>query len=184
MRIEEAELESKKISLARDGNMEAMWELIERHLPLINVLASRLHAPYMEKEALIQAGTIGFMQAVKRYRPETDTKLITYAVPWILGEMKKAIRKEATSIYSLEGMTESEEISQRKALCRCEGVDLTAVDLRMALEKLNDDLKLVICLRYFRDKTQKETALLLRKSQSQICRMERQALDVLHTHLA
>jgi len=184
MRIEEGERELKRIDRARSGDAEAMQELIEMHLPLIGVLASRLRVSYMEKEVFIQAGCIGLMQAVRHYRRGMDAKLITYAVPWILGEMKKALRRESASGISLEGMTESEEHRPIKMLCSREGVDIAGVDLRMALEKLSDDLRLVVCLRYFRDKTQKETAQLLSKSQAQISRMERQALDALHAYLA
>ena len=151
---------------------------------MIVMLSTRVYTPYIERDVLIQAGCIGLMQAVKHYQQEMDVKLITYAVPWILGEMKKALRREAASGISLEGMTESEERRSISMLCGCEGVDLSWVDLRMALEKLSDELRLVICLRYFRDKTQKETAVLLQKSQTQISRLERQALDELHGYLA
>lgn len=184
MRIDESDMESKWIHLAQSGDPEAIQALIEMHRPLIGMLSLRVYTPYIERDVLIQAGCIGLMQAVMHYRQEMDVKLITYAVPWILGEMKKALRREAASGISLEGMTESEERRSISMLCGCEDVDLSFVDLRMALEKLGEELRLVICLRYFRDKTQKETAVLLQKSQTQISRMERRALDELHGYLA
>jgi len=184
MRIDEDDRETKWINLAKNGDAEAMQALIEMHLPLIRTLSSRLRVSYIEKEVLIQAGSIGLMQAIKHYSYGMETKLTTYAVPWILGEMKKALRREAAVSFSLDGMTESDQRKPIEARCGCEGIDITRIDLRMALEKLSDELRLVVCLRYFRDKTQKETALLLKKSQTQISRMERQALDRLHAYLA
>ena len=184
MHIDGIEMESKWIYLAQNGDERALQALLEMHRPLIGMLSTRVYTPYIERDVLIQAGCIGLMQAVQHYRQEMDVKLITYAVPWILGEMKKALRREAASGISLEGITESEERNPACVLSGCEGVDLSFVDLRMALEKLSDELRLVICLRYFRDKTQKETAVLLQKSQTQISRMERQALDKLHGYLA
>jgi len=184
MRIEEVETEGKRINLANSGDMRAMQELIEMHMPLIRVLASRLHARYIEKEVFIQAGIIGLMQAIRHYRHGMNVKLITYAIPWILGEMKKALHHEASNGISLEGIAETPERSTAAVLHGCEGVDIAGVDLRMALERLSDDLRMVVCLRYLRDKTQKETALLLKKSQAQISRMERQALDALHVYLS
>ena len=182
MHIDDAEME--RIVLAQQGDMQAMQALVDLHLPLIGALAARLRIPYMEKDALIQAGCMGFMQAVRRYACGRETKLTTYAVPWILGEMKRAIRRETSFCLSLDGEAESGEGSLLCTLSGSEGIDVTAVDLRMAHEKLTEDLRMVVCLRYFRDKTQKETALLLKKSQTQISRMERQALDHLHALLA
>lgn len=184
MHTDSAEWENRWIDLAQSGDMDAMQRLLEMHMPLIGMLSSRLQASYMDKETLLQAGRIGLMEAARHYQPEMNVKLITYAVPWILGEMKKALRREAIRGVSLEGMTESEDRRPVQMLCSREGIDITSVDLRMALEKLSKDLRLIVCLRYFRDKTQKETALLLGKSQAQISRMERQALDALYKHLA
>ena len=73
-----------------------MQALLERHHALIRALALRIHCLYMDKEALIQAGIVGFMQAVKHYQPDHGAKLTTYAVSWILGEMKKALKWEYT----------------------------------------------------------------------------------------
>jgi len=95
MRIDEDDRETKWINLAKNGDAEAMQALIEMHLPLIRTLSSRLRVSYIEKEVLIQAGSIGLMQAIKHYSYGMETKLTTYAVPWILGEMKKALRREA-----------------------------------------------------------------------------------------
>lgn len=184
MRIDDREMENQWIALAKQGDAEALRALIALHLPLIRALASRIYVPYVEREVFIQAGSMGLMEAVKRYEQSRETKLITYAVPWILGEMKKAIRSESACCLSLDGESEADEPHLIDTLSAKEGIDLASVDLRVAIGKLDEDLRMLVCLRYFRDKTQKETALLLKKSQAQVSRMERQALDRLHALLA
>lgn len=183
MRIDETCLQREWIERAQQGDTQAMQELIEMHLPLIGALAARMRIPYMERNVLLQAGQVGMMHAVLHYAWDRETKLTTYAVPWILGEMKKAVRREASFCLSLNREAEEGERSLEDTLLAGEQIDIDKVDLRMAIEKLAEDLRLVVCLRYFRGMTQKETALLLHKSQAQISRMERQALDALHAQL-
>jgi len=184
MHTDQMDSEARWIELAQSGDADAMKDLLVRHFPLITALAARMRADYIDKEVFVQAGSIGLMLAVRHYQSGRDVKLTTYAVPWILGEMKRALRKEATCCVSLEGEAHTPEGSLLEKLRGSDDIDMTGIDLRIALEKLSDELHLVICLRYFRDKTQKETALLLKKSQAQISRMERAALDALLVHLA
>ena len=58
------------------------------------------------------------------------------------------------------------------------------VALRMAMNELEAEEQRVVLLRYYRDMTQQETARLLGRSQAQISRIERRALDRLRTLLA
>ena len=64
------------------------------------------------------------------------------------------------------------------------GVDLEALDVQIALSNLSEKEKRVIILRYYRDHTQKETAEILKCSQAQASRLERQALDHLRQALS
>ena len=64
------------------------------------------------------------------------------------------------------------------------GVDLNMIDLRVAFDKLGKEAQALLVLRYFRGKTQKETAALLGKSQAQISRMENLTLDQLRELLS
>jgi len=184
MHADDAAQEPGWIDRAQGGDRQAMEALIEMHLPLISLLASRIQASCVERETLIQAGCIGMMQAVRHYARGREAKLTTYAVSWILGEMKRAIQREASFCLSLNSESDEDERTLLDTLCAGSGIDIDTMDLRMAIERLEEDLRLVICLRYFRDKTQKETALLLHRSQAQISRMERQALDALYAQLA
>jgi len=59
-------------------------------------------------------------------------------------------------------------------------LNIQHIDLRLALAKLSTEEQIVICMRYYRDKTQRESAVLLGKSQAQISKMERRALNTLY----
>ena len=53
------------------------------------------------------------------------------------------------------------------------------IDLKEAFRKLKEEDRSILLLRYFRGKTQKETALMLNRSQAQISKSERRILDFL-----
>ena len=171
---------------AEPGQTPAEAErLLVQHEPLIRALASRVMCEYVSRDELIQAGRLGLILALQKYKPEYGVKLITYAVPWMIGEMRRCIRREYphAKVVSFEKETDGEGSSLLDVLQGSSGVSLTTIDLHLALEKLKREAQLVICLRYFRDYTQKETAALLKKSQSQISRIEREALDFLRAHM-
>lgn len=175
--------ESALIAQAQQGDKAAMGTLLARFQPLLWSLSRRLsNTAAIPWEELVQAGNLGLMRAVRRYDGNQKTRLITYAVPWILGEMRQTLHNMQFRDLSLE-----DEHGENRSLLEClqgeSSVDLEYVDLRLAMQQLSPEAQTLICLRYFRDNTQAETAHLLRKSQAQISRMERRALDQLHTIL-
>lgn len=170
--------EEELIEQAQQDDKAAMEALIRLHTPLIFALARRLCSRYVDMETLIQSGSIGLMRAVYHYQKEREVKLTTYAVSWILGEMKAAMRRENvnSAFCSLEGLEEA-AYSRVRALYAEIKDDLNRIDLFWAIERLNKEEQHLIIQRFFRDKTQKEAAQLLQKSQAQISRIERHALD-------
>ena len=178
---ERAAEEGALISQAQHGDKAAMEALLQRHRPLLCAIAGRIE--YASKEELVQAGSLGLMQAILRYDASRNTKLATYAVPWILGEMKRALRSVQMGCISLEEPRGEESLPLSEILAGSCGVDVEQIDLRIAMQNLPHEAQTLICLRYFRDKTQAEAAHLLHRSQAQVSRMERRALDMLHAWL-
>lgn len=174
--------DAKRIEEAKHGNVCALEALLCEHRGLIAALANRLHCEWESSEELIQAGNLGLMKAIEHFDPSRNVKLITYAVPWILGEMRRAIRR--TEAYSLDQPMEEDGQTLHDVLAGGLGVDIGHLDVRIALSRLNPEEQNLILLRYYRDKTQKEAAVLLGKSQAQVSRLERRALDVLHDLLS
>lgn len=173
------------IDQAQQGDVQAMEALLLLHRPLLWSLAHRLICPAGWADELLQAGFLGMMQAVRRFDCAKDVQLITYATPWILGEMKRALRRlSSAGAVSLDKELSDDGATLMDVVSAGEEVDIEKVDLRLALHSLSDEEQKVICLRFFRDQTQQETACLLGKSQTQISRIERRALDRLHNLLA
>lgn len=171
------------IGEAKCGKPQAIEALVQQHQGIIAALANRLRCEFVSREELVQAGYLGLMQAIARFDESHNVKLSTYALPWILGEMRQTIRRAGGNTYSLDQPMEECGYALYDVLEGGEGIDVDQLDLRLALCRLKADEQVLICLRYYRDKTQKEAAALLGKSQAQISKLENRALNALHAML-
>ncbi|WP_423234544.1 RNA polymerase sigma factor RpoH [Amphibiibacter pelophylacis] len=73
--------------LRATGNVQAAGKLVLSHLRLV-VSISRQYLGYgLPQGDLIQEGNVGLMKAVKRFDPERQVRLVTYAIHWIKAEI-------------------------------------------------------------------------------------------------
>jgi len=79
---------------AQNGESKAMQELLEQNSGLIWSIVKRFQDRGHEIEDLYQIGCMGFIKSIKRFDMNYDVKLSTYAVPYILGEIKRFIRDD------------------------------------------------------------------------------------------
>lgn len=70
--------------------------LAEANLGLVHLCANRFRGRGIEYEDLYSAGCIGLLKAVKAFDTERGVKFSTYAVPVILGEIKRLFRDGGT----------------------------------------------------------------------------------------
>ena len=84
----------KVIYNAKNGNKDAMTKLIEDNNGLIWSIVRRFNGRGYDIEDLYQIGTIGFIKAIQRFDTSFEVRLSTYAVPYILGEIKRYIRDD------------------------------------------------------------------------------------------
>jgi RNA polymerase sigma-B factor len=75
-----------------DGDLAARDELIRRCLPLARRLASRYARANEPIDDLLQVASIGLIKAVDRFDPSRGTAFSSFAVPSILGELKRHFR--------------------------------------------------------------------------------------------
>lgn len=68
--------------------------LVSENSALIWSIVKRFKNRGYELDDLFQIGAIGFIKAVKRFDLSYDTKLSTYAVPYIIGEIKIFLRDD------------------------------------------------------------------------------------------
>lgn len=73
-----------------------LGELIEENNGLIWSIVKRFSGRGYEVDDLYQIGAIGFIKSIKRFDASYEVQLSTYAVPYILGEIKRFIRDDGS----------------------------------------------------------------------------------------
>ena len=71
----------------RDNDLDAARELVMSHLRYVVKVARGFVGYGLPLPDLIQEGSIGLMKAVKRYDPNRDVRLVSFAVHWIKAEI-------------------------------------------------------------------------------------------------
>jgi RNA polymerase sigma-B factor len=90
----------------RWDDIAARDELVERSLPLARRLARRYQHPHESLDDLVQVAAIGLMKAIDRFDPGLGTAFTSYAVPTILGELKRHFRDNGWGLRVPRGMQE------------------------------------------------------------------------------
>lgn len=85
---------TNEIKKAQNGNKDSMAKLVETNQGLIWSIVKRFSGRGYEIEDLYQIGTIGFIKSIRNFDVNFEVKLSTYAVPYILGEVKRFIRDD------------------------------------------------------------------------------------------
>lgn len=84
--------------MRRDGDQRAREQLIERYLPLARRLARRYQRTEEPMDDLVQVASLGLIKAVDRFDAEREVLFSSYAVPTILGELKRHFRDRTWSV--------------------------------------------------------------------------------------
>ncbi len=211
--------------------------LITENLGLVHSCAHRFTGRGIEYEDLYQAGCMGLVKAFDAFDCERGTRFSTYAVPVILGEMRRLFRDGGTvkvsrslKELSLRAVRAKEEFSLKngrepiiselaeilsvtmeeatEALCAAAPViSLTVneddgggqgdipvdspeeqITERLSVLKAISDLeekdRELIKLRYYKNKTQTQTAEVLGMTQVQVSRREKKILEILRKELS
>jgi RNA polymerase sigma-B factor len=83
----------------RRGDERAHAELVARHMPLVRQLARRYSYTSEPLDDLVQVGSVGLLNALSRYDPHLGASFKAYAVPTILGELRRHFRDTAWSVH-------------------------------------------------------------------------------------
>ena len=82
------------IGRAHQGDKEARERLFHENTGLIYCTAKRFLGRGVDMEDLFQIGSIGLLKAVDKFDTSYDVKFSTYAVPMIIGEIKRFLRDD------------------------------------------------------------------------------------------
>ena len=88
------ENDMKIIERAQNGSKEDMTKLIEDNSRLVWSIVRRFNGRGYDIEDLYQIGSIGLIKAIQRFDTSFEVRLSTYAVPYIVGEIKRFIRDD------------------------------------------------------------------------------------------
>ncbi len=116
--------------------------LIELNLSLVRFAARRFRNRSDEMEDIVQVGTIGLIKAIDRFDLSREVEFTTFAVPYIVGEIKRFFRDTSWSVHVPRRLQElrielakaNDELSQR--LDRSPTPDELAKHLNRSVEEV------------------------------------------------
>ena len=85
---------TERIERAQRGDKGERDRLVLDNMPLVWSMVRRFSSAGKDKEELFQIGMIGLMQAIDRFDTTYDVRFSTYAVPLILGEIRRFLRDD------------------------------------------------------------------------------------------
>ncbi|MGL4571224.1 MAG: RNA polymerase sporulation sigma factor SigF [Clostridium sp.] len=85
---------SELLTLAKLGDQKALNRLIEMNLALVSSISKKFLNRGYEYEDIYQIGSIGLVKAINNFDPSFNVKFSTYAVPMIIGEIKRFLRDD------------------------------------------------------------------------------------------
>lgn len=135
----------KDIIDAQNGKEEVMAKLVEENNGLIWSIVKRFQGRGYELEDLYQIGSIGFIKSIKRFDTSFDVKLSTYAVPYILGEIKRFIRDDGSVKVSRsikELAMKIRDIQTR--YLREKGQEITILEIAKELKVSKEDVAIAL----------------------------------------
>lgn len=82
------------INLARSGDKIALNKVVEKNLPLVASISKKFLNRGYEYEDIFQIGCMGLIKAINNFESRFNVKFSTYAVPMIMGEIKRFLRDD------------------------------------------------------------------------------------------
>ncbi len=128
------------------GDKKKRDEFIEANLGLVHSLAGRFRGRGVEYEELYSAGSLGLIKAYDRFDEDRGLCFSTYAVPVILGEIKKIFRDGGTVKVSRSLKELSIKINHKRAeIIKKTGADPTITTLAQELNCTPQSIAQAIC---------------------------------------
>jgi RNA polymerase sigma-B factor len=169
----------------RRGDRAARDRVIVENLPLVHALARRFSRAPEQVDDLVQAGAIGLIKAVDGFEETRGADLGAYAVPTIVGELRRSVDDQAWPVRVPRGAEAGRRVAvaldeddfeapgAEAELGRSEEREL----LRAGFRVLSRRERRVVVLRYYRDWSQRRIAEELGLSQAHVSRILASALQ-------
>ncbi len=120
---------------------------VEQNLGLVHLCANRFRGKGIEYEDMYSAGCIGLLKAAKAFDESRGVKFSTYAVPVILGEIKRLFRDGGTIKVS-RGLKELslKTVRLREKIIKETGKDPTVSELAEKLSTTPEMISEALCV--------------------------------------
>lgn len=125
------------------GDRTAEEALLRENLPLVAAIARRYQNCGLSQEDMMQLGSIGLLQALRRFDPDRGLCFSTYAVPLIAGEIRRFLRDDGMVKFSREAKSLALKIER----VRREQGDLTVAELSKQLNVSAEDITAALASR-------------------------------------
>lgn len=121
-------------------------ELVRRHLPLVRSLCRRYLNRGVELDDLVQVGVIGLLKALDRYDPARGAAFASFAVPTVLGEIRRHFRDHGWSVKVPRGLQDLRQRADRarEELAQRLGRQPTAREIATCLGVAVDEVLLAL----------------------------------------
>jgi RNA polymerase sigma-B factor len=95
----DTDVDALLVAFHREGDLEARDRALVELMPLVRALASRYAGRGEPLEDLVQVGSIGLIKAVDRFDVDRGVDFPSYAVPTIVGEIRRHFRDKAWAMH-------------------------------------------------------------------------------------
>ena len=133
----------QSIRRVQAGDRRAEEALLKENLPLVAAIARRYQNCGLNQEDMMQLGSIGLLQALRRFDPDRGLCFSTYAVPLIAGEIRRFLRDDGMVKFSREAKSLALKIER----VRRERGDLTVAELSKQLNVPAEDVTAALASR-------------------------------------
>lgn len=133
------------ISRAQNGDADAENFLVENNIGLVRSVVKRFLNRGCEYDDLVQIGSIGLLKAIKKFDSSYNVKFSTYAIPMIIGEIKRFLRDDGMIKVSrnLKEIANKAHIA-KEALEKDYGREPTIAEIASVLEIPKEDLAIAL----------------------------------------
>ena len=133
------------IKKAQQGDNDELEKLINNNSGLIWSIVRRFKGRGYEKEDLYQIACMGFIKSIKRFDIELEVRLSTYAVPYMIGEIKRYIRDDGIIKISRSIKELGVKIRElQKEYITKKGKEITLEELEKELKVSKEDISLAL----------------------------------------
>ena len=127
--------------LIEKGDLSARREYINGNLRLVLSVIKRFHSSYENVDDLFQIGCIGLIKAIDNFDSSLNVKFSTYAVPMIVGEIRRYLR-DANSIRVSRSLKDTayKAIYAREHLTRANSKEPTVTEIAAEIGVPKEDI--------------------------------------------